>query len=109
MYKYIIIALISILIIFAIVNQVRYSKLKQEYLTLQLDKKLSSDSLNVQNKILAIKVNELSDSLHVYTNKVDSLKRIKQKIVVIKQFKESENISDGVLLLKQNLQCEKNY
>jgi hypothetical protein len=106
MKKYIIITLVTILCIITIVNQVRYSKLKNEYLTLQLNNKQISDSLIDVNKQLNHKITELESTVDVYTDTIDSLKNIK-KTIVIHKFKESANLSEGVKLLKKNLQCEK--
>lgn len=56
MTKYITIAIITILCVFSIVNQIRYSKLKQEYLILQLKLPNGTDSLKQVNELLNKKI-----------------------------------------------------
>lgn len=107
MTKYIVITLSILLCIFSIVNQIRYSKLQQEYLILQLNQPKQYDSLIYENKELTNKIFVLEDSLYQYSLVIDSLKHKKHNIIIHQTFKESESISDGVLLLKNNLRWEK--
>ena len=107
MKNYIIIAIIAVLCIFCIANQVRYSKLQREYLTLQLNQSKDSDSLKFINKQLNNKIYFLENQIQSYSNKIDSLKKVKRSIVIKYEFTESSSLSEGVTILKNNLQCEK--
>ena len=107
MKNYIIIAIVAVLCIFCITNQVRYSKLQREYLTLQLNQPKDSDSLKFINKQLNNKIYFLENQIQSYSNKIDSLKKVKRSVVVKYEFTESSSLSEGVMILKNNLQCEK--
>ena len=106
MAKYIITIICTLLCVYAIVNQIRYSQLEEEYLILKFNNTHLLDSLVNENNILNVKIIKLDESLHNYTEQIDSLKTLKQ-IIIINEFKESINLSESVKVLKQNLQCEK--
>lgn len=105
--NYIIIGLVSILIAFSISLSIKCSKLEKENTTLKIENRTLLDSIKIENEILNKKIILLSDDLKYYQYKVDSLKDIKQKVIVRTEYIVSDNIIDGVQLLKENLKCEK--
>lgn len=74
---------------------------------MRLEQNTIVDSIKTENDNLSKTVKLLSDDLEYYKYKVDSLKAIKQRVVIKKEMVISNNITEGVKTLKQNLKCEK--
>lgn len=107
--NYIIVGLISVLIVFGVVLSVKCKRLEQENLQLKVNTTNIIDSIKTEKKILEEEIQILSDEIIVYEHKLDSLKHVKQQVVVKykTQHVVSKDLSDGVKKLKENLRCEK--
>lgn len=105
--NYIIIGLVSILIGFGIVLSIKCSKLEKENIELRIKHNTIVDSIKIENNLLNKEILLLSEDLDYYRFKVDSLKTIKQQIIVKTEYIVSENLTEGVELLKKNIKCEK--
>ena len=75
---------------------------------MKLNAKNIVDSIKVENQILEKDVADLLVKTTVYEHRIDSLKKVKQKIIVKYKTKYvvSENITESVKTLKENLKCE---
>ena len=80
--KYLIIGLLSILIIFGINISIKCSQLEKENARLKIEQKLVSDSIKIENEFLRKEIVVLLDDLNQCELTIDSLKQIKQKIIV---------------------------
>ena len=65
------------------------------------------DSIKIENDLLNKEILLLSDDLDYYKFKVDSLKQIKQRVIIKTEYVVSENLTEGVKILKENLKWEK--
>ena len=106
--KYIIIGLISVLIVFGVIVSIKCAKLERENIQLKSTYTNIVDSIKVENQILEKDVADLLVKTTVYEHRIDSLKNLKQKIIVKYKTKYvvSENITESVKTLKENLKCE---
>ena len=106
--KYIIIGLISVLIVFEVIVSIKCAKLERENIQLKSTYTNIVDSIKVENQILEKDVADLLVKTTVYEHRIDSLKKVKQKIIVKYKTKYvvSENITESVKTLKENLKCE---
>lgn len=105
--EYLILTLVFILVVFGIIVSIKCSKLEKENIELQTSYNTIIDSIRMENLLLTEKTQRLSESLDYYTFKVDSLKKIKQKVLIQKEYIVSEDLISGVKLLKENIKCEK--
>ena len=105
--KYIVIGLICILIIFGIGVSIKCSKLEKENIKLKTEQFSIIDSIKLENNLLNKEILSLSDDLDYYKFKVDSLKKIKQRVIIKTEYVVSEDITEGVKTLRENLQWEK--
>ena len=107
--NYILIGLVSILIAFGIVVSIKCKNLEKENLQLKCDYTTAVDSIKMEKQILETRIEFLSEELIVCEYKIDSLKKIKQRVIVEYKTKYivSENLTEGVKTLKENLRCEK--
>lgn len=105
--KYLIIGLLSILIIFGINISIKCSQLEKENARLKVEQKLVSDSIKIENESLRKEIVVLLDDLNQCELTIDSLKQIKQKIIVRTEYVVSEDLTESVMILKENLKCEK--
>lgn len=105
--NYIIGGLISILVIFGILMSVKCSKLERENVKLKTEQNSLVDSIKMENKLLKENINLLNYDLQQSKHKIDSLHKIKQKVVFKKEYIVSENLTEGVKTLKENLKWEK--
>lgn len=105
--KYLIIGLLSILIIFGINISIKCSQLEKENTRLKVEQKLVSDSIKIENESLRKEIVVLLDDLNQCELTIDSLKQIKQKIIVRTEYVVSEDLTESVMILKENLKCEK--
>ena len=106
MKKIIIIGLFSILIVFNVAILIKCYKLEQANIKLMYEC-VQQDSIKMENKVLNEKVILLSDDLNQCKQKIDSLKSIKQRVIIQKEYVVSENLTEGVRLLKENLKWER--
>lgn len=104
--NYIIFILTFIIIVFAIFSSIKYNKIEREYLDLKIQQETENNFLQRQNDSLLLKINQLYETIQISNHKIDSLKILKQQIIVEKEFVVSENINESVFLLKENLRCE---
>lgn len=105
--NYIIGGLVSILVIFGIFMSIKCSKLERENIKLKTEQSSLIDSIKMENKLLKENINLLNYDLQQSKYKIDSLNTIKQKIIVKKEYVVSENLTEGVKALKENLKWEK--
>lgn len=101
--------LFFILMGFGILMFYKCCRLEQENQRLKIDQMSISDSIKIENKMLNNTIIKLNEDLEYYKFKVDSLNKIKQQIIVKKEYIVSEDLIDGVVKLKENLKCEKYY
>ena len=104
--NFVIIGLIFIIGLYGLYINTKCKRLERENLELKTDNDSILDSIMAENKNLELQVQELQLNLKTYKHRIDSLEHIKQTVVFT--FKESETITEGVKLLKQNIECE-NY
>ena len=109
--NYIITGLVSVLIVFSLLVSMKCKNLERENLQLKTEHVDIIDSIKAEKQILEKEVQLLSDELMVYEHKLDSLKQLKQQVIVKykTQYIVSKDLSDGVKTLKENLKCEKSY
>lgn len=107
--KYIIIGLFSVLIVFGISISVKCAKLEKENIKLKLEYVSMIDSIKTENEILEKDIKLLQTKLINNDYKIDSLKKIKQQVMVEYKYIVSKDLFDGVKTLKNNLKCEKYY
>lgn len=105
--NYIIGGLISILVVFGIIVSIKCSKLEKENIKLKTEQITIIDSIKIENDLLNKEILLLSDDLDYYKFKVDSLKQIKQRVIIKTEYVVSENLTEGVKILKENLKWEK--
>ena len=105
----ILIGLVSILIGFGIVVSIKCSKLEKENIKLKLENVTTIDSIKIENEILEKDIKTLSEQIIEYEYKLDSLKKLKQSVIIKYKYVISENLTEGVVILKDNLRCEKYY
>ena len=107
--KYIIVGLVSILIIFGITISIKCARLEKENIKLKMEQNDIVDSIRFENRSLKENVSILESQVVDYEHKIDSLKKIKQRVVIEYKYVISENLTDGVETLKNNIKCEKYY
>lgn len=100
-------ALVVIVIGVSLSNSYKCAKLELENTQLKLEHNTLVTILKCENDLLITEINELKDLLNEKTNTIDSLKLVKQKVIIEKEFVVSTNLTEGVVLLQQNLQWEK--
>lgn len=105
--NYIIGGLISILVVFGVIVSIKCSKLEKENIKLKIEQITIIDSIKVENDLLNKEILLLSEDLDYYKFKVDSLKQIKQRVIIKTEYVVSENLTEGVKILKENLKWEK--
>lgn len=103
MKNYILIGLLSILIIFGIVMTVKCSKLERENIKLKTEQNTIIDSIKIENEILEKDIIHLSNQILICEHKIDSLKKVKQRVIVEYQYVISDNLEEGAKKLKENL------
>ena len=107
MKNYILIGLFSILIIFGIVMTVKCSKLERENIKFKTEQNTIIDSIKIENEILEKDIIHLSNQILICEHKIDSLKKVKQRVIVEYQYVISDNLEDGAKKLKENLKWER--
>lgn len=107
--KYIIVGLVSILIIFGITLSIKCARLEKENIKLKMEQNDIVDSIRFENRSLKENVSILESQVVDYEHKIDSLKKIKQKVVIEYKYVISKDLIDGVETLKNNIKCEKYY
>ena len=95
--KYIVIGLICILIIFGIGVSIKCSKLEKENIKLKTEQFSIIDSIKLENNLLNKEILSLSDDLDYYKFKVDSLKKIKQRVIIKTEYVVSEEFDFHIL------------
>lgn len=109
MKNYIIIGLISILIVFGITISIKCASLEKENIKLKLEQNSIIDSIKIENEILEKDIDLLKKEITSNENTIDSLKAIKQKVIVEYKYIVSKDLSEGVEILKNNIRCERYY
>lgn len=105
--EYLILTLVFILVIFGIIVSIKCSKLEKENIKLKTEQITIIDSIKVENDLLNKEILLLSEDLDYYKFKVDSLKQIKQRVIIKTEYVVSENLTESVKILKENLKWEK--
>lgn len=100
---YLLLGLITVLIVFALILSFKCTRLENENIKLRTEQKVIVDSIKTENEILFKTVELLSADLKYYEYKIDSLKAVKQRIIIKKEMIISNNLIDGVRTLKENL------
>ena len=103
MKNYILIGLLSILIVFGIVMTIKCSKLERENIKLKTEQNTIIDSIKIENEILEKDIIHLSNQILICEHKTDSLKKVKQRVIVEYQYIISDNLEEGAKKLKENL------
>lgn len=103
--NWIILGLVSILIGFNIILSIKLSK--QMQLNIELQNTTIIDSIKIENNVLKLEIETLQKDLEIKKHTVDSLQNVKQKIIVETKYVISNNITEGVMILKENLKWEK--
>lgn len=101
----IIIVLIIVFASYCIISTHKYNNLKEEF-----TEYVSKDTVDIyalENERLKQKIETLQEDLNICYNTLDSLKHVKQQIIIQETFKESDNIIEGVRILKDNLRWER--
>lgn len=109
MKNYIIIGLISILVVFGITISIKCASLEKENIKLKLEQNSIIDSIKMENEILEKDIDLLKKEITSNENTIDSLKAIKQKVIVEYKYVVSKDLSEGVEILKNNIRCERYY
>ena len=104
---YLLLGLVVVLMVFGLILSFKCARLENEVVKTRLEQNTIIDSIKTENDNLSKTVNLLSADLKYYEYKIDSLKAIKQRVVIKKEIVISNNITEGVKTLKQNLKCEK--
>lgn len=86
---------------------IKCSKLERENIKLKTEQCSLIDSIKMENKLLKEDINLLNYDLQQSKHKIDSLNEVKQTIIVKKEYIISENLTEGVKTLKENLRWEK--
>lgn len=103
----ILIGLFSILIVFGIVMTIKCSKLERENIKLKTEQNTIIDSIKIENEILEKDIIHLSNQILICEHKIDSLKKVKQRVIVEYQYVISDNLEEGAKKLKENLKWER--
>lgn len=88
---------------------VKCARLEKENIKLKMEQNSIVDSIRFENVSLKENVSMLEYQIVDYEHKLDSLKKIKQKVVVEYKYVISKDLIDGVETLKNNIKCEKYY
>ena len=83
------------------------SRLERENIELKLGQDVVRDIIEKENKLLQRDILSLEDQVIYYRYQIDSLEKVKQKVIVKTEYIISEDITEGVALLKENLRCER--
>lgn len=105
--NYIIVGLVSILVLFGIIVSIKCSRLEKENIKLKTEYNDIVSQIKIENETLKKNVLLLQDDLEYQYYKIDSLKQIKQKVIIKKEYIVSENLTEGVEKLKENLKWER--
>lgn len=107
--NYIIIGLVAILIVFGISLSTKCARLEKENIKLKTEQNHTIDSVKFENEGLKENVKSLSNQIVECEYKIDSLKKIKQKVIIEYKYLISKDLTEGVETLKNNIKCEKYY
>lgn len=104
-------SLFSILITAIIWLSIAYFQLESENLKLQIEKDYTIEVIKAENKNLESEIIELQNILEEKKITIDSLKALKQKVIVkkqyIKEYVVSDNIAESTNQLKEHLKWER--
>lgn len=104
--NYILIGLVLILIAFGITMSIKCATLEKENVKLKVEHNNIVDSINVENKALETNILLLEEELVKCAHEIDSLKKLKQRVIVKYKYVISNDLTEGVGKLKENLKCE---
>lgn len=95
----------GILLIILVINSFRYNHLSKEFNEFKKEYTEQVDSLTWVNHELEKQINEYKENVIHLETAIDSLEHIKNKIIIQKDdVIVSKSVSDGVELLKKNLE-----
>jgi hypothetical protein len=104
--NYIFIGLILILVVFGLIMSIKCSSLERENIKLRVEHNTTIDSIKVKNEALETNILLLEEELVKCAHKIDSLKKLKQRVIVKYKYVISNDLTEGVGKLKENLKCE---
>jgi hypothetical protein len=107
--NYILVGLVSILVVFGIIISIKCSKLEKENLQLETEQITVVDSIKIENECLKQDIMSLENQVLIYKSEIDSLKKVKQKVITKYKYVVSENLTEGVGNLKEKIRCERYY
>lgn len=107
--NYILVGLVSILVVFGIIISIKCSKLEKENLQLKTEQITVVDSIKIENECLKQDIVSLENQVLIYKSEIDSLKKVKQKVITKYKYVVSENLTEGVGNLKEKIRCERYY
>lgn len=84
-------------------NRYKCAQLELENAQLKVEHNTLVTSLQCENDLLSAEIEELEELLDSRNYTIDSLKRVKQKVIIKKEFVVSSDITEGVALLQKNL------
>lgn len=105
--NYIFVGLVSILVAFGVIVSIKCSNLEKENIKLRTETSTIIDSIKIENEVLEKDIELLEKQIAVNEQTIDSLKTIKQKVIVEYKYVVSKDITEGVATLKNNLKCRK--
>jgi len=95
----------GILLLILIISNFRYNRLSKEFNEFKKEYTEQVDSLTWVNHELEKQVNEYKENVIHLEDAIDSLEQVKNKIIIQKDgVIVSKSVSDGVELLKKNLE-----
>jgi len=95
----------GVLLIILVINSFRYNHLSKEFNEFKKEYTEQVDSLTWVNHELEKQINEYKENVIHLETAIDSLEHIKNKIIIQKDdVIVSKSVSDGVELLKKNLE-----
>jgi hypothetical protein len=104
--NYIFIGLILTLVVFGLIMSIKCSSLERENIKLRVEHNAVIDSINVKNEALETNILLLEEELVKCSHEIDSLKKLKQRVIVKYKYVISNDLTEGVSKLKENLKCE---
>lgn len=102
--KWLYLIMSGILLIILVVSNFRYNRLNKELNKLKIESIEKIDSLTYINRELEKQVSDYKSEVIQLEDAIDSLQKVKNKIIVKKdQVLVSNSISEGITLLQENL------
>lgn len=104
---WIIIILAILFVGYSFITTHKYNQLEMELVEYKSKDTVENNQYILENEMLKQEIKILQEDLDICYMVLDSLKHLKQQVVIQETFKESENITEGVKTLKDNLKWER--